>query len=132
VQGSTSTPPSLFGYPSRDVHPLAPCGASSSSSSVSTPDQDLSDDYLEIETSECEEPAEGDRLILMVAPNGDRSHNNSSRYLTIGRLEASNARTPRAGLVQNLNPDFNAMRVQAIMENIQWMTPDGSPLAILA
>jgi hypothetical protein len=92
----------------------------------------LSDDYLEIETSECGEPAEGDRLILMVALNGDRSHNNSSRYLTIGRLEASNARTPRAGLVQNLNPDFNAMRVQAIMENIQWMTPDGSPLAILA
>jgi hypothetical protein len=35
-------------------------------------------------------------------------------------------------LVQNLNPDFNAVRVQAIMETIQHMTPDGSLLAVLA
>jgi hypothetical protein len=71
-------------------------GASSSSSSVSTPDQDLSDDYHEIGTSACGEPAEDGRLILMVAPNGDQSHNSSSRYATIGRSEASDARTPRA------------------------------------
>jgi hypothetical protein len=31
-----------------------------------------------------------------------------------------------------LNPDFNDVRVQAIMETIQRMTPDGSPLALLA
>jgi protein required for attachment to host cells len=31
-----------------------------------------------------------------------------------------------------LDPDFNAVRVQAIMEIIQRMTPDGSPLALLA
>jgi hypothetical protein len=31
-----------------------------------------------------------------------------------------------------LNPDFNAVRVQAIMETIQRMAPDGSPLALLA
>jgi hypothetical protein len=31
-----------------------------------------------------------------------------------------------------LNPDFNAVRVQAIMKIIQRMTLDGSPLALLA
>jgi hypothetical protein len=31
-----------------------------------------------------------------------------------------------------LNLDFNAIRVQAIMETIQRMAPDGSPLAVLA
>jgi hypothetical protein len=68
----------------------------------------------------------------MVAPNGDRSHNSSSGYPTIGRSETSNVQTPSVGLVQNLNPDFNVVRVQAIMETIQRMTPDGSLLALLA
>jgi hypothetical protein len=68
----------------------------------------------------------------MVAPNRDRSHNNSSGYPTIGRSETSGAQTPSAGLVQNLNPDFNVVRVQAIMETIQRMAPDGSPLALLS
>jgi hypothetical protein len=36
------------------------------------------------------------------------------------------------GLVQNLNLDFNAVQVQAIMETIHHMAPDGSPLALLA
>jgi hypothetical protein len=31
-----------------------------------------------------------------------------------------------------LNPDFNVVRVQAIMETIQQMASDGSPLALLA
>jgi hypothetical protein len=35
-------------------------------------------------------------------------------------------------LVQNLNPDFNVVRVQAVMETIQRMAPDGSPLALMA
>jgi hypothetical protein len=35
-------------------------------------------------------------------------------------------------LVQNLNLDFNAVRVQTIMEAIHHMAPDGSPLALLA
>jgi hypothetical protein len=35
-------------------------------------------------------------------------------------------------LVQNLNPYFNAIRVQAIMETIQRIALDGSPLALLA
>jgi hypothetical protein len=107
-------------------------GASSSSTSASAPDPDSSDDYPKIWASACGEPVEGDRLICMVAPNGVASNNTSSRYPTIGRSEASGARTPISGLVQNLNPDFNAVWVQAIMETIQCMTPDGSPLAILA
>jgi hypothetical protein len=68
----------------------------------------------------------------MVAPNGDRSRNSSSGYPTIGRSETSDVQIPNVGLVQNLNPDFNAVQVQAIMETIQRMTPDGSPLALLA
>jgi hypothetical protein len=68
----------------------------------------------------------------MVAPDGDRAHNSSSGYPTIGRSETTDAQTPSAGLVQNLNPEFNAIRVQVIMETIQGMAPDGSPLALLA
>jgi hypothetical protein len=105
---------------------------SSSSSSASTPDSDLSNNYPEIGASACGEPTEGGRIICMVAPNGDRSHNSSNRYPTIGRSEASDTRTPSDGLVWNLNLDFNVVRVQVIMETIQRMTPDGSRLAVLA
>jgi hypothetical protein len=100
-------------------------GAPSSSSSVSSPSRDSSDNYLEISVSACGNSIEDIRLILMVAPNGDQSRNSSSGYPTIGRLETCDA-------VRNLNPDFNAIRVQAIMETIQCMTLDGSPLALLA
>jgi hypothetical protein len=68
----------------------------------------------------------------MVAPNGDQFHNSSSGYPTIGRSETSDAQTPSAGLVQNLNPDFNLVQVQAIMETIQRMTPNDPPLALMA
>jgi hypothetical protein len=71
--------------------------------------------------------AEDDRLILMVVSNGDQSLNSSSGYPTIGRSEAYDARTPRVGLVQNMNTDFNHVRVQVIMETIQRMASDGSP-----
>jgi hypothetical protein len=54
----------------------------------------------------------------MVILNGDRSSNNSSRYPTIGRSETSDARTPSGGLDQNLNPNFNVVQVQTIMETI--------------
>jgi hypothetical protein len=111
------------------LRPLA--GASSSSTSTSTPDPDSSDNYLEIGASACREPAEGCHLICMVALNGDRSNNTSSRYPTIGRSETSDAQTPSDGLVRNLNPDFNVVRVQAIMKTIQRMALDGSSLAIL-
>jgi hypothetical protein len=67
----------------------------------------------------------------MVAPDGDRARNSSSRYPTIRRSEVTDAQTLSAGLVQNLNLDFNAVRVHVIMETIYHMTPDGSPLAFL-
>jgi hypothetical protein len=68
----------------------------------------------------------------MVAPNWDRSRNSSSGYPTIRRSETFDAQTPSAGLAQNLNPDFNVVRVQVIMETNQRMSPDGSPHALLA
>jgi hypothetical protein len=107
-------------------------GVSSSSSSVSSLGRDLSKDYPEISASACGNSAEDVRLILMVALDGDQTHNNSSGYPTIGRSEATDAQTSSVGLVQNLNPDFNVVWVHAIMETIQRMTPDGSPLALLA
>jgi hypothetical protein len=107
-------------------------GASSLSTSASTLDSDSIDDYPEIGANACGEPAKDIRFIYMVAPNGDRSSNTSSRYPTIGRSEASDAQKPSGGLAQNLNPDFNVVWVQAIMETIQHMTLDGSPLAVLA
>jgi hypothetical protein len=68
----------------------------------------------------------------MVAPVGVPSQNSSIRYPTIGRSEASDAQTPSDRLAQNLNPDFNVVRLQTIMELIQRMTPEGSPLLALA
>jgi hypothetical protein len=99
-------------------------GASSLSRLASTPDSDSSNDYPKIRASAYGEPAKDGRFIYMVTPNSDRSSNTSSRYPTIGRSEASDARTPSGGLVRNLNPDFNAIQVQAIMETIQRMVPD--------
>jgi hypothetical protein len=86
-------------------------GASSSSLSASSPDRDSSDDYPEIGASAYRNSAEDGRLILIVAPNGNRSRNSSSGYPTIERSEAPDAQTPSTGLVQNLNPDFNVVRV---------------------
>jgi hypothetical protein len=68
----------------------------------------------------------------MVTPTRDPSHNNSNRYLTIGRLETSDAQTPNNGMIQNLNLNFNAMQFQTIIESIQCMAPEGSPLVALA
>jgi hypothetical protein len=45
-------------------------GASSSSSSTVSPDQDSSDDYPEIGISTCGDSAEEGRVIFMVAPLG--------------------------------------------------------------
>jgi hypothetical protein len=60
------------------------------------------------------------------------SQNNSSKYPTIGGSEASNARTASSNVVQNLNPDFNAVRLQTNMESIHRMVPHDSPLIALA
>jgi hypothetical protein len=107
-------------------------GASGSSSSSAFPDQDLADDYPEIGGSTCGDPTEEGRLIIMVALAGGPSQNSSSRYPTIGKLEAFDARTLNDGMIQNLNPDFNTIRLKTIMESIQRMAPEGSPLVALA
>jgi hypothetical protein len=39
---------------------------------------------------------------------------------------------PNDGMIQNLNPSFNAIRLQTIIESIQQMAPEGSPLIALA
>jgi hypothetical protein len=112
---------------------LRPCaGASSSSSSALSSDQGSSEDYPEIGVSTCGSSADISCLICMVAPNEDQPRHSSNGYPTIGRSEASDARTPSTGLIRNLNLNFNVVRVQAIMETIQRMAPDGSPLALLA
>jgi hypothetical protein len=112
---------------------LRPCvGASSSSSSALSSDQGPSEDYPEIGVSNYGSSADISRLICMVAPNEDQHRHSSSGYPTIGRSEALDARTPSTRLIQNLNPDFNVVRLHAIMQTIQRMAPDGSPLALLA
>jgi hypothetical protein len=88
------------------LHPSV--GESSSSSSVTSLDQDSTDDYHE---STCWNSANEGCLIIMVASAGAPSHNSSSRYPTIGRSEASDARTPSDGMIWNLNPDFNVVRL---------------------
>jgi hypothetical protein len=112
------------------LRPLA--GASSLSPLAVSPDQDSADDYLEIRISACKDSIGEGRLIFMVAPNRDPSHNSSSRYPTIGRSEVSDARMSNDGMIQNLNPDFNIIQLQTIMESIQRMAPEGSPLVALA
>jgi hypothetical protein len=107
-------------------------GASSSSSSAASPDQDSSDDYPDIRVNAYGDSTREGCLIFMVAPNRDPSHNSSNRYLTIGRSETSDARTPNDEMIQNLNPDFKVIRLQTIMESIQQMTPECSPLIALA
>jgi hypothetical protein len=70
-------------------HPLA--GTSSSSTSAASLDQDSTNDYPKIRGSTCWNSTDDGRLISMVAPAGAPSQNSSSRYPTIGRLEASDA-----------------------------------------
>jgi hypothetical protein len=107
-------------------------GASSSSSSAASPEPDSSDDFPKIRVDAYEDSIAESRLICMVAPNEDPSRNSSSRYPTIRRSEATDARTPNAGLVQNLNPDFNVVWLQMILDSIQRMAPEGSPLIAFA
>jgi hypothetical protein len=121
-----------LGYSDRDVHPPAIRRSIEFIFINIVPDRDSSNDYLEIGANACGNSAEDGHIILMVAPDGNRARNSSSTYPTIGRSEATNAQTPSVGVVWNLNLDFNAIREQEIMETIQHMTPNGSPLALLA
>jgi hypothetical protein len=102
------------GYPGHDVYPPA-IGWSIEfviiSSSTASPDQDSSNDYPEIEVSARGDSVRKGRLIFMVPLNRDPSHNNSNRYPTIRRSEASEHRTPNDGMIWNLNSDFDAIRL---------------------
>jgi hypothetical protein len=107
-----------LGLPIR-AHIFQPSTGTSSSSTLGAfPYQDSTDHHPEIRGSTYWNSAEEGRLIIMVALTGAPSQNSSSRYPTIGRTEVSDARTPTDRLARNLNPDFNAMRLQTIMESI--------------
>jgi hypothetical protein len=94
-------------------------GASSTSSSTTTLDQDSADYYPEIRESTYGDPVEEGCHIVMVAPVGGPLQNSSSRYLTIKRSKAFDAQTPNDGMIQNLNPDINAIQLQTVMKSIQ-------------
>jgi hypothetical protein len=106
-------------------------GTLSSSSGVSLA-RDSAGDYPEIGTSVCWNLVIEVHHINMVALAGAPSQNSSSIYPTIRGSEASDAWTPSDRLVWNLNPDFNIVLLQTIMELIQCMVLEGSPLIALA
>jgi hypothetical protein len=107
-------------------------GASSSSSSGVTPDWDFIEDYHEIGSNACWNPAIEAHHISIVGLARSNSHNNSSKYPTIGGSKVSDAWIPSSNVVRNLNPDFNVVRLQTFMESIQRMIPHDSPLVALA
>jgi hypothetical protein len=121
-----------LGYPGHDIYPPAIGWSIEFIIITMSPDQDLSNDYPEIEISACGDSAGEGRRIFMVAPNRDPLHNSSSRYPNIGRSETFDARTPNDGMIWNLNPDFNTIWLYTIIESIQRMAPEGSPLIALA
>jgi hypothetical protein len=71
-------------------------------------------------------------IIVMVALVGGTSQNSSSRYPIISRSKEFDVRTSNDGMIQNLNPDFNTIRLQTIMKYIQRIAPKCSPLVALA
>jgi hypothetical protein len=101
-------------------------------SSRASPDRDSTEDYPEIGGSTCWNTAEEGGCINMMASVGAPSQNSSSRYPIIRGSEASDAWTPSDRLVQNLNQDFNVVRLQIIIESIQRMALESSPLNALA
>jgi hypothetical protein len=90
------------------------------------------EDYPEIGSSACWNVAIEACCISMVGLDRGNSQNNSSKYPTTGGSKASDAWTPSSNVVQNLNPNFNAVRLQTIMESIQRMVPQDSPIVALA
>jgi hypothetical protein len=68
----------------------------------------------------------------MVGPAGAPSQNSSNRYPTIRESKVFDARTPSNRVIQNLNPDFNAVWLQMIVELIRCMVPQDTPLIALA
>jgi hypothetical protein len=120
------------GYPIKTpiFQPLV--GTSSSSSSGASPDRNSIEDYPEIRGNICWNATIEAHHISMVGPDKAPSHNNSTRYPTIRVSEVSDAWTPSNRIVQNLNLNFNTMGLQTIMESLQHMVPQDSPLVVLA
>jgi hypothetical protein len=102
--------------------------ASSSSLSVASPNKDSCDDYPKIGMRTYGDSIGEGCLIFMVAPTGNPSHNSSSRYPTIGRSEAFDARTSNNRMIWYLNPNFNVVQLHTIIESIQCMAPEGPSL----
>jgi hypothetical protein len=97
-----------------------------------TPNRDSIEDYPEIGGSAYWNPAIEAYCISMVGLARADSQNNSSKYSTIRGSEASDTRTPSSRVLQILNPDFNTVRLQTIMESIQRMVSQDSLLVALA
>jgi hypothetical protein len=112
-------------------HPISARTSSSTSSRAST-DRDTIKNYLEIGGRAYWNPTIKARRISMVGPSRAASCNSSNKYSSIKGSEASNARTPSNRVVWNLNRNFNTTRLQTIMESIQHLAPQDSPLVALA
>jgi hypothetical protein len=96
-----------------------------------TTDRDSAKDYPKIGGSICLDPVIEARRINMVGHSRVDSRNNSSKYPMIRGSMMSDAQTPSNRVVQNINPDFNAVQPQTILESIQCMTHQDSPVATL-
>jgi hypothetical protein len=81
------------------MHISQPSTGTSTSTSGVSPDQDSTDDYPKIGGSTYWNSTEEGHLIIKVALARAPSQNSSSRYPTIGRSEASDARTTNDGMI---------------------------------
>jgi hypothetical protein len=111
--------------------PASSTETSSSTSSGTSTGRDSIEGYPEIGGSVYWNPATEACCINMVGPGRVACRNSSSRYPTIRVSETSDARTPSNRVVRNLNPDFNIIWLQTIMESIQRLVPQDSPLVAL-
>jgi hypothetical protein len=120
------------GLPIRKTIFQSSARTSSSSSSGVTPYRDSIEHYPGIEGSDYRNLAIEAHCISMVGSARADSRNSSSKYPTIRGYEVFDAQTPSNKVVWNLNPDFNIVRIRTIMESIQWMVLQDSPLVALA
>jgi hypothetical protein len=107
-------------------------GTLSSSSLRVFANRDFIKDYPEIRGSVYWNPVIESCRISMVVTTSAPSHNSSSRYPSIRGFEVFDARTLSNMIVQNLNSNFNIIRLQTIIESIQRMIPQDSSLLALA
>jgi hypothetical protein len=113
---------------STSTAPTTPAHIGSDKWSGATTDQASAEDYPEIGGSTCWDLVAEARQINMVGPRRTDSHNSFSKYPTIRESIVSDTQTPSNRVVRNLNPDFSAVRLQTIIESIQHLAPQDSPL----